>query len=368
MCDYNSKQLLSVVMALVVVIGLAGCPPPAPSGPEAEFRANVTSGVAPLTVQFADLSVPGASPITAWSWLFGDGGSSTEQDPVHSYMAAGKYNVSLAVTTANGEDTELKLSFVNVTSSGEGEGEGEGEYNPGDTQTVMLPDGVPLTMVWIPGGTFLMGRYSGEQDSNSDEDPQHSVTVLGFWMGKYEVTQAQWRAITGGNPSYFTGDNRPVERVSWNTITQTFLPALNSATGMTFRLPSEAQWEYAARAGTSTRFYWGDDPSYSQIGNYAWYSGNSGSENVVGGKLPNAFGLYDMSGNVWEWCEDDWHSNYSGAPADGSAWVHSPRGSYRVFRGGGWGNLLGYSCRSACRLYNRPSGTFGGYVGFRLSK
>jgi formylglycine-generating enzyme required for sulfatase activity len=238
--------------------------------------------------------------------------------------------------------------------------------NPGTT--------VPLVMKAIPGGTFLMGRTANEQDSNADEDPQHSVTVSPFYMGIYLVTQAQWVALMGSNPSNFIGDpTRPVEQGSWNDISQTggFLDKLNAATaatrpaGMVFRLPTEAEWEYAARAGTTTRFYWGDDPSYAQIGNYAWYSDNSGSTtHPVGQKLPNAFGLYDMAGNVWEWCADDWHGSYAGAPTDGSAWVDSPRGSSRLLRGGCW-DYFNNSCRSAGRGSGDPSSRVS-LFGFRV--
>ena len=243
----------------------------------------------------------------------------------------------------------------------------EGESN---TETIFLPGDVALEMVWISSGSFMMGRYSGEQDSYSAEDPQHLVTVPGFWLGKYEVTQAQWRAIMGTNPSHFSGDNRPVEAVSWNYITQTFLPALNTATGLTFRLPSESEWEYAVRAGTATRFYWGDDLGCTNIGPYAWYSGNSGSQThgvgTAGGTgHPNAFGLYDMSGNVWEWCQDWYHLSYTGAPVDGSAWA-LPTNSYRVARGGGWG-YDGLGCRSALRSFCCP-GCTSHYVGFRLAR
>jgi formylglycine-generating enzyme required for sulfatase activity len=248
----------------------------------------------------------------------------------------------------------------------------------GTTETVMLPGSVPLTMVWIPGGTFQMGRYAGEQDSSTDQDPQHSVTLGGFWMGKYELTQGQWKAIIGGtNPSWFQSglngvpdgtntDNRPVEGVSYNDI-PAFIIALNNATGKTFRLPSEAEWEYACRAGTTTRFYWGDDLDYTAISNYAWYWDNSGNQtHDVGGKTANAFGLYDMSGNVWEWCEDDWHDDYTDAPTGGQTWVDSPRGSYRVFRGGSWSNGS-YYCRSAIRYGYDPTYA-GSTVGFRLSR
>ncbi len=241
--------------------------------------------------------------------------------------------------------------------------------------TVLLPGDVPLTVVWVPSGSFDMGRYPGEQSSYSWEDPQHSVTVSGFWMAKYELTKAQWTAVMSTTPwngqSYVLNDpNSPAVYVSWNDA-QSFITALNGLTGLTFRLPSEAEWEYACRAGTTTRFYWGDDPSYTAGNAYCWWRYNAwdvgeGYAHIVGLKTENAFGLYDMSGNVWEWCEDDWHSNYTGAPADGSAWVDSPRGSNRVQRGGSW-DLFGHNCRSAYRHdAGGPSGSFFS-IGFRLA-
>ncbi|MBC7324568.1 MAG: formylglycine-generating enzyme family protein, partial [Moorella sp. (in: Bacteria)] len=133
-------------------------------------------------------------------------------------------------------------------------------------------------MVLIPAGTFMMGSPNNEQDRSSNEGPQHQVTLTKpFYLGKYEVTQAQWKAVMGSNPSYFRGNNLPVEQVSWNDC-QTFIQRLNQLGQGTFRLPTEAEWEYACRAGTTTRFYWGDDPNYSQIGQYAWYDRNSNSQ------------------------------------------------------------------------------------------
>jgi formylglycine-generating enzyme required for sulfatase activity len=250
------------------------------------------------------------------------------------------------------------------------------------TQTVLLPGNIPLVMVWIPAGTFMMGRYAAEQDSYAFESPQHAVTLTaGYWMGKYELTQAQWKSLMAGiNPSYFQGgtygntDNRPVEQVSWNAV-QLFIEALNAhitSTGQgsaTMRLPSEAEWEHACRAATADRFYWGPDPDYADIGTYAWYLDNSGGQThnvgtagTTGG--PNAFGLCDMSGNVWEWCQDWYHSTYSGAPTDGSAW-ESPAGAERAGRGGGFDNRRG--CRSASRTYAAPSSALNN-IGFRLAR
>ena len=249
--------------------------------------------------------------------------------------------------------------------------------SPGTTDTVLLPGDVPLVMAWIPGGTFLMGRYADEQDSYASEDPQHSVTLGGFWMAKYELTKRQWTAAMTTVPwtgqSYVLADlDSPAVYVSWNDA-QSFLTAANSHTGKTFRLPSEAQWEYACRAGTTSRFYWGDDPGYTAIGDCVWYGDNAYSvagqqyAHVAGTKLPNAFGVHDMSGNVGEWCEDDWHESFTDAPTGGQAWVDSPRGPYRLIRGGGWGSY-GIDCRSAYR-YNYP---FPGHVdpgiGFRVSR
>ena len=240
-------------------------------------------------------------------------------------------------------------------------------------KTIMLPGEVPLDMVWVPPGSFLMGSLEDEQDRAAREGPQHQVFIAeGFWMGKYPITQAQWQAIMGNNPSQFEGDNLPVEQVSWNDIRGSggYLEQLNTIIpGHDFRLPSEAEWEYAYRAGTTTRFYWGDDPDYAEIDYYAWYrdnsdTGNAGETHDVGLKLPNAWGLHDMAGNVWEWCEDDWHDNYHGAPADGSAWVDSPRGFYRLPRGGSW-----LSHPSGCRAANRTDSSplsHGSGLGFRV--
>ena len=247
----------------------------------------------------------------------------------------------------------------------------------GDIQTVMLPGRVPLRMVWIAPGTFMMGRYPGEQDSEPNEDPQHSVTLSsGFWMGEYELTKAQWTAVMGTTPWSGEGfvldyPDSPAVYVSWDDA-QAFITALNGLTGLTFRLPSEAQWEYACRAGTTTRFYWGDDPNYVVGDAYAWWYYNAsvvvGEEyaHAVGARLANAFGLYDMSGNVHELCEDSRHDHYTGAPTDGSAWVESPTASSRVLRGGAWVSSV-QSCRSARRSPVWTS--FSNHsIGFRLAR
>ncbi len=350
---------------LAACILLTGCPKKL----TADFSADAVSGTAPLTVRFTDRSAPADTPITAWHWLFGDGAGSTEQNPSHVYADAGNYNVSLEVSTPADSNTALELNFITVAPPA-----------AGYVETVMLPGNVPLEMVWVPAGTFTMGSLDTEQQRGSDEGPAHLVALDGYWMGKYEVTQAQWKAVMGGsNPSWFQGgqgmlpvgadtDARPVDTVSWNNA-QSFILALNTATGAVFRLPSEAEWEYACRAGNhvpAARFYWGDDLIYADIGNYAWYLNNSVIESHdAGQKTANAFGLYDMSGNVWEWCQDWYHSSYAGAPTDGSAW-ESPAGLARVIRGGGWSDAGNY-CRSACRDSLNPLFSYS-HLGFRLAK
>jgi serine/threonine protein kinase len=225
-----------------------------------------------------------------------------------------------------------------------------------------LGNGVTLEMVQIPGGKFLMGSPKREQGRRPDEGPQHQVTVPGFFIGKYEITQAQYQAIMGNNPSDFREAKRPVERVSWNEAVE-FCKRLSQKTGHTYRLPSEAEWEYAVRAGTTTAFYFGETITTNLVnynGNYTYAAEPKGQNRQqttnVGSFPPNAFGLYDMHGNMWEWCADHWHENYIGAPTDGSAWVdeNNNDGRLRVQRGGSWyGNPE--VCRSAVRLYNVPN-------------
>ncbi|GCL58127.1 SUMF1/EgtB/PvdO family nonheme iron enzyme [Microcystis aeruginosa] len=223
--------------------------------------------------------------------------------------------------------------------------------------TEKISNGVTLEMVSLPAGEFLMGSADSDFDAVSREKPQHQVQVNSFAIGKYPVTQAQYEAVMGINPSEFKNNpQNPVEQVSWNDA-QAFCQKLSQITGKTYRLPTEAEWEYACRAGTTTRYYFGDDAS--QLGDYAWYSANSQSKtHPVGQKKPNAWGLYDMIGNVWEWCEDDWHDNYIGAPKDGSAWPinNDNRSHLKCLRGGSWNSYKAPDyCRSAIRSRNLPS-------------
>ncbi len=265
--------------------------------------------------------------------------------------------------------------------------DGAGNYSPvyndyirlqmaaGTTETVLLPQDEPLEMVWVPGGSFTMGSPSTEPDRQEEEGPQHTVTLDGFWMAKYELTKRQWTAVMNTTPwvgyySVISDPDSPAVRISWDDA-HSFIAAVNTHTGKTFRLPSEAQWEYACRANTTERFYWGANSDGTAIADYAWYWGNCAEAllqygHVVGQKLPNAFGLYDMVGNVGEWCEDDFHSRYTDAPTDGQAWVDSPRSGFVVMRGGAFFQEPGY-CRSAYRTYNLPA-TASSDIGIRLCR
>lgn len=227
-----------------------------------------------------------------------------------------------------------------------------------ETEAIDLGNGVILELVRIPGGKFLMGSAEGE--GYKKERPQHEVTVPGFWMGKYPVTQAQYKAITGENLSLFASGSLPATRVSWNDAVK-FCKRLSGKTGKHYRLPSEAEWEYACRAGTTTRYFFGDDLTQQQA-NFNSYVKNA---TPAGKYPPNAFGLYDMHGNVWEWCQDHWHDNYKRAPTDGRAWIvnWNPFGM-RVIRGGSWFNTPRV-CRSAYRDFNTPGDCILDY-GFRV--
>ncbi len=264
---------------------------------------------------------------------------------------------------------------------------------PPNEVTVYLPGNVPLVLVSIPSGSFQMGSPDTERSRSSDEGPVHTVNIgYEFYMGKYEVTQEQWQAIMGSNPArnYGVGENYPVYNLSWDDIcdpTTGFLKKLNDyffSMGLgqvTMRLPSEAEWEYACRAGTQTRFFFGDSlldasgnplddihqdgPAGVLPGNrsdYMWWESNASGANPVGRKLPNQFGLYDMYGNVWEWCQDFWHDNYMGAPTDGSVWQGTSL--YRVFRGGSWLNST-HNCRSANRYIYTQNNIYNSF-GLRL--
>ena len=294
------------------------------------------------------------------------------------------------------------------------------QSHQGQYFTERLNDSTPLDMLMIPSGSFMMGQTNAEreeiirlneekqyQEFFTDELPRHLVTVPSFFLGKYPITQVQWRVVASypaieqelnADPSNFKGDNHPVEQVSWDDATE-FCRRLSHHTGRTYRLPSEAEWEYACRASpiapesTNTEdemndarisppFHFGETIS-DELVNYCAedreidgtsYKGSYGrgpigqyrEETTEVGQFPaNQFGLHDMHGNVWEWCEDDWHSNYEGAPSDGNAWVEADRKSTkRMLRGGSWFNYP-VNCRSACR-FNRSIDLRHDRIGFRV--
>ena len=232
-----------------------------------------------------------------------------------------------------------------------------GSEDPDPSDGTYTVNGVSFNMIPIEGGTFQMGQ-SADGDNVT---PVHSVTLSSYSIGETEVTQALWKAVMGTNPSNWQGDNLPVEKVSWNDC-QTFITKLNQLTGETFRLPTEAEWEFAAKGGNKSNGY-----TYSgsnTIGDVAWYDGNSSSKtHPVATKSPNELGIYDMSGNVWEWCQD-WYGSYSSSAQTNPTGPAS--GSGRVLRGGSWDFNATY-CRTAYRYRNTPSSTYYD-LGLRLAR
>ncbi|HEY9659512.1 MAG TPA: formylglycine-generating enzyme family protein [Allocoleopsis sp.] len=295
---------------------------------------------------------------------------------------------------------EFEVITVDATGKEKKRSKGRAEYFIED-----LGDGVVLEMVKIPAGEFWMGTAKEERDTLIQEYtrhgverkdaekwifremPQHRVVVPEFWMGKFAVTQAQWSRVAqlpkvkldlNPDPAEFKGANRPVERVSWNEAME-FCDRLNRfvearhfrKTGKPYRLPNEAEWEYACRAGTTTPFHFGETITTDLVncrGNYPFGSAPKGEFRAqttdVGSFLANAFGLFDMHGNVWEWCADHWHENYQGAPIDGSAWLSENQKADRLMRGGSWFRYPRL-CRSACRGYDTPGLQYG-ILGFRV--
>jgi formylglycine-generating enzyme required for sulfatase activity len=220
----------------------------------------------------------------------------------------------------------------------------------------IIVNGVSFNMIKVAGGTFTMGATSEQgSDADSYEKPTHSVTLSDYMIGETEVTQKLWQAVMGSNPSYFSGTNLPVEYVSWNDC-QTFIKKLNQLTGKNFRLPTEAEWEYAARGGKKSKGY--KYAGSNTLSSVAWYNDNSsGKTHPVKQKQPNELGLYDMSGNVWEWCQD-WYGNYSSSSQTNPTGPTS--GSDRVRRGGSWDYNAG-SCCVSFRSYSTAT-----FYNFRL--
>ena len=259
----------------------------------------------------------------------------------------------------------LLLSVLIVCGCSKDNGDNNGDNNMGSTyipeEQMFTVNGVTFKMIEVEGGTFIMGATAEQGDDAEDrERPAHSVTVSSFYIGQTEVTQSLWEAVMGSNPSHFKGDSLPVEQVSWDDC-QAFISKLNQLTGRTFRLPTEAEWEYAARGGSRSRGYKYSGSNY--VRHVAWFNDNSGTkEQAVGTRDPNELGLYDMSGNVWEWCQD-WYGAYSSSaqtdptgPTDGEC---------RVRRGGSWDDLA-KCCRVSRRGNYMPF--YSGYLlGLRLA-
>jgi formylglycine-generating enzyme required for sulfatase activity len=294
--------------------------------------------------------------------------------PANRYQSATEVLAALSNTKARVRQQvsphSSKQSIYSPTNITKIPGNTPLDINSALSFTEDLGKGVKLEMIAIPGGTFLMGSPENEVERFSDESPQHEVTVPGFFIGKYQLTQLQYQTIMGTNPSYFKGDNRPVEGVGWEDAVK-FCQKLNHSTLGNYRLPSEAEWEYACRAGTKTPFHFGDNVTTDLVnynGNYPYPSAPKGKYREqttdVGIFPPNAFGLYDMHGNVWEWCEDERHENYINAPTDGSSWQSRISLGQKVLRGGCWHDYARY-CRSACRLKS-PCCSRNYFYGFRV--
>ena len=264
--------------------------------------------------------------------------------------------------TASITGTLASYAVASSSSNTSGYSSGSSSMASGsNTISISVKDGISIDMVKVEAGTFMMGATSEMKDPYSDEKPVHQVTLTNdYYMGKYEVTQALWQAVMGSNPSNFKGDNLPVETVNWNDC-QEFISKLNSLTGRKFRLPTEAEWEYAARGGKKSRGY-----QYSgsrKISDVAWYEGNSRSKtHPVGRKQANELGIYDMSGNVWEWCSD-WYGSYSSSSQTNP--MGSDSGAKRVRRGGSW-CYIARICRSSYRYGDAPD-CRGLYLGLRLA-
>ncbi|MDR1119321.1 MAG: SUMF1/EgtB/PvdO family nonheme iron enzyme [Dysgonamonadaceae bacterium] len=276
-------------------------------------------------------------------------------DPAQRIKDVSKAKVALLGNDNDGEVIAVEEAQINTGSYYFAHHSGHSETKIDRETDINIP------LVYVSGGTFTMG-CTAEQDNdcNDDEKPAHQVTVDDFYIGRYEVTQVQWKAVMGSNPSYFKGDNLPVEKVSWDDV-QEFICRLNQKTGKNYRLPTEAEWEFAARGGTQSRGY-----KYSgsnNVDDVAWYEDNSGNTtHPVGQKQANELGLYDMSGNVWEWCSD-WYGKYSrNAQANLTGYI---TGFYRIDRGGSW-NINRRNCRVSNRSNGTPDNRYS-VLGFRLA-
>ena len=310
--------------------------------------------------------------------------NSTSRQRLGSTARKSRHRTSSRKTTGVNSKLQLKIVEFDVVTLGQNNriviGRNSGlqlDRRRGKAKyiTLDLGKGISMDLIGIPGGEFVMGSPPEELERGSEESPQHSVKIRPFLLGKYPVTQAQWRSIMGGNPSRFAdsndSDQKPVEKVSWFDCMQ-FCQQLSEIVDRELRLPTEAEWEYACRGKTKTPFYFGEtiNPELANYnGEYSYGKGTVGEYRYqttkVGSFPANIFGLYDMHGNVAEWCNDTWHDNYQGSPIDGSAWNSNKRRDARVLRGGSWLHLPG-SCRSAHRLRSSPESKSDAF-GFRIA-
>ncbi|WOZ80515.1 SUMF1/EgtB/PvdO family nonheme iron enzyme [Segatella hominis] len=293
-------------------------------------------------------------PVGQHSYIVACDGYESEEGTV-KLKASAPSNLQITLTResvgagiVNQQQSEnQQLSNTYVASSSNNSSGSPSVASGSNAISIPVKDGISIEMVKVEAGTFMMGATSEMKDPYDDEKPVHQVTLTNdYYMGKYEVPQALWEAVMGSNPSEYKGDNLPVEMVSWNDC-QEFISKLNSLTGRKFRLPTEAEWEYAARGGKKSRGY--QYSGNSNISDVAWYDGNSGSKpHPVGTKQANELGIYDMSGNVYEWCSD-WYGSYSSSSQTNPTGADS--GSSRVYRGGSWRNGA-WLCRLSCRYFN----------------
>jgi len=269
------------------------------------------------------------------------------------------FSIKTPVLYSESDQSILKLEVPNI-----GNIEIYEEHKKHEIPKTFTSPSTGMEFILVPAGKFMMGSPSDEEGRDDYEGPVHEVTIKNsYYLGKYPVIQKQWEKIMGNNPSSFKDEDCPVEMVSWDDV-QEFVKRINEKEGADkYRLPSEAEWEYACRAGTQTRYSFGSDES--KLDEYSWYIDNSDYKtHPFGQKKPNDWGLYDMHGNVLEWVQDKWHENYKNAPSDGSAWEDGKDDSFRANRGGGWGDNVG-NCRSASRDGYYPGGSNFG-LGFRL--
>jgi formylglycine-generating enzyme required for sulfatase activity len=381
----------SFAAGAAVMFGLAAPVTARPAGaPDQDVRRRIVMCLAPVvreqpvdaTVAYPDtarltVAAEGTTPL-AYRWSEGEAGDTTrpvgEDAPALTtpvLEAATRYWVRVENPCGRTDSTAAQ-----VTVTGAPAPEITVYLGPGDT--------VPLTLLRIRAGTFRMGAAPLE-DYIPHDDPQHAVSIpRGYYLGKLEVTQEQWRAVMGTTPSHHADcDDCPVEMVSWLDVAGPggFIETLNLRLGTTaYRLPTEAEWEFAARAGTTTEFSFPVPPGWNTgchlltglpgtpfpaAEPYMWWCGNTTHSQPAGTRLPNPWGLHDMHGSIWEWVEDWWHTDYTGAPSDGSAWLDPP-GELRTLRGGSWFHARAYELRSAHRFCALPDHRTG-WIGFRLA-